>query len=274
MDSQPQLLTSCRCFSIMHSLQAVCETLKVSPVAAAAGLTVDNVMALLYFPLCDFLGRNDKDPEQQQQQQSAAPAKSAESELEPVAAEESSASRGESVSDLSAALAVAVCVVAAAEKAFPAYSVVASTLLTVLLATAFPRLLGPLGAAGTKLGTVFLYVFFATAGASGGGLGATLVGIGPSLLAYLGVLYCVHLSVLLGVGSRWRLGRRSLGLGFPRATLLTASNANIGGPATACALCVGHNWKSLVTPALVVGNFGYVVANFVALALFAGWTRA
>lgn len=31
--------------------------LGLSPAAAAAGLTADNVMALLYFPLCNYLGR-------------------------------------------------------------------------------------------------------------------------------------------------------------------------------------------------------------------------
>ena len=211
MDSQPQLLTSCRCFSIMHSLQAVCETLKVSPVAAAAGLTVDNVMALLYFPLCDFLGRNDKDPEQQQQQ-SATPAKSAESELEPVAAEESSASRGESVSDLSAALAVAVCVVAAAEKAFPAYSVVASTLLTVCSRRRFLGCWGP----------------SARRAPSSARSSSTSSSPPPERRGRPRRDSRRHRTVAAGLpggagrppersarrGSRWRLGRRSLGLGF------------------------------------------------------------
>ena len=45
-----------------------------------------------------------------------------------------------------------------AEKLFPAYSAVAAMLITVALVTALPRLLGLLGAAGTQLGTVFLYV--------------------------------------------------------------------------------------------------------------------
>jgi len=32
--------------------------LNLSPAAAAAGLTADNAMALLYFPLCNYLGKN------------------------------------------------------------------------------------------------------------------------------------------------------------------------------------------------------------------------
>ena len=269
---------------------AVCETLQVNPIAAAAGLTVDNIMALLYFPLCDYLGRRAEDPELVGVNDNDI----GDHSIGVV----SSASNDEDakVSELSAALAIAVTIVAVAEKFCPSYSVVAATLLTVGLASAVPHLLGPLSNAGTNIGTVFLYIFFATAGASGGSLGATLVGIGPPLLLYLTILYAVHLTLLLSVGGRmsvWMpmlppgrkchkggttqktspLGCVKVGMGLPRATLLTASNANIGGPATACALAVGHKWKSLITPALVVGNFGYVIANFVALALFVTWTR-
>ena len=61
-------------------------------------------------------------------------------------------------------------------------------------------------------------------------------------------------------------------LGFDRAALLVASNCNIGGPATAGALCVGRGWAALLKPALVVGNLGYAAANFLALAAFAAWT--
>ena len=53
--------------------------------------------------------------------------------------------------------------------------------------------------------------------------------------------------------------------------LLTASNANIGGPATACALAAGRGWSSLLVPALLVGNTGYVIANMVGLLLFKFW---
>jgi hypothetical protein len=46
------------------------------------------------------------------------------------------------------------------------------------------------------MGTVLLYVFFATAGAAGTGVAATLVGAGLPLLAFLAILYAVHLVVV------------------------------------------------------------------------------
>uniref|UniRef100_A0A7S2GG94 Uncharacterized protein n=1 Tax=Octactis speculum TaxID=3111310 RepID=A0A7S2GG94_9STRA len=146
---------------------------------------------------------------------------------------------------------------------FPRSSVIVSSALTVVLATAFPRFLGKLAETGELVGSMLLYLFFATAGAAGGTLGQTVVGAGPVLLLYLTVLYSVHLGVLLTLGKL---------LNMPRPVLLTASNANIGGPATACALCEGRKWYSLTAPALLVGNLGYIVANGIGLLFYAFWT--
>ena len=61
---------------------------------------------------------------------------------------------------------------------------------------------------------------------------------------------------------------------FTRAELLVASNANIGGPATACALCDARGWAELTTPALLVGNLGYALATFLALGMHRGFASA
>ena len=54
-----------------------------------------------------------------------------------------------------------------------------------------------------------------------------LVAAGP-LLVFLATLYAVHLTVVLGLGKA---------LGFGRAELLVASNANIGGPVRTSNVC-------------------------------------
>jgi uncharacterized membrane protein len=46
-----------------------------------------------------------------------------------------------------------------------------------------------------------------------------------------------------------------------------ASNANVGGPATAGALAAGKNWTELIVPAMLVGNFGNAVGTFLGLGL-------
>ena len=94
------------------------------------------------------------------------------------------------------------------------------------------------------------------------------------LLGFLTILYAVHLAVVIGIGG----GARRLLRDSPhvqRCTrlpqLLVASNANIGGPATASALATGNGWPSLVAPGLIVGNLGYAVATPLAIVLYEGF---
>ena len=53
--------------------------------------------------------------------------------------------------------------------------------------------------------------------------------------------------------------------------LLAASSAAIGGPATAAALAQANEWRSLITPSLLVGNVGYAIATFLALAYYSAF---
>ena len=107
---------------------------------------------------------------------------------------------------------------------------------------------------------------------------------------FLTLLYAVHLAVVLGSGAAARgfvRARRARAaaraavpdplppppLPLPLPLLLTASNANIGGPATACALASGCGWEGLKTPALLVGNLGYAIATPLALLFYSGVGR-
>eukprot|EP00958_Prasinococcus_capsulatus_P012324 scaffold1229_cov400-Prasinococcus_capsulatus_cf.AAC.5 len=49
--------------------------------------------------------------------------------------------------------------------------------------------------------------------------------------------------------------------------MMVASNANVGGPATASALAVSKGYTKLVMPALLVGTFGNSIGTFLGLAL-------
>ena len=109
---------------------------------------------------------------------------------------------------------------------------------------------------------MLLYLFFATAGASAGDP-ARAAAYAP-LLAFLASLYAVHLGIMLLLG-------RALGFSLPETLL--ASNANIGGPATAASMADAAGWASLRTPALLVGSLGNAVATFIGLALGTGVLR-
>jgi uncharacterized membrane protein len=243
---------------------AVAGTLGLSPGPFAAALAADNLMALIYFPVCSFLGRSEVDP--------YAEAMGASSETtEP---QEAEAADPASIGNLGSALAIGVACVTLSRQLSPGggYDLPIATALTVAAATAAPRLLRPLASAAERLGTLALYLFFATAGWVGGDLGASgFLGGGVVLLGFLLILYAVHLTVVLGLGSLLRNPLQQDATPLPLSVRLTASNANIGGPATACALAVGCGWAGLVTPALLVGNLGYAVATPLGLLLHTLW---
>ena len=254
---------------------AVAAALQLSPAPFAAALAMDNIMALVYFPLCAWLGRNDPDPRVSAGEGSPPSIASGATSTAPppatAAPSATAASSDRQSSAQSGALAFALVAVAAsrtlAARFAPGFELPISTILAVFAATAFPRVIARFASAGDELGTTTIYIFFATAGWVGGGLSSgAIFGGGAALLGWLGILYAVHLSLLLGVAALARRLRPPSGGGggagawtIPMA--LVASNANIGGPATASALAVGNGWPSLVTPGLLVGNLGYALAT-------------
>ncbi|KAH9298675.1 hypothetical protein KI387_030357, partial [Taxus chinensis] len=85
------------------------------------------------------------------------------------------------------------------------------------------------------------------------GLKEAISGGGP-LFVFISILISIHLAITLFIG-RW--------LKFPLRVILVASNANIGGPATAAAMANCRNWKELVQPAILVGTLGYTIGTAV-----------
>ena len=167
----------------------VAGALGLSPAPLAAALAADNVMALVYFPLCSYLGRDEPDPyagEAGAEAEAAAAAAAAAAtggsgEVE--TAEEAEDGGDEaSVARLGSALALGVAAVALSRRLcpVPGYDLPVATALTVAAATAFPAALAPLTAAAEKLGTLALYLFFATAGAG------PAAGTGPASLVLIG----------------------------------------------------------------------------------------
>jgi len=249
---------------------AVAAALRLSPAPFAAALAVDNVMALVYFPLCTFLGRKEADP--------AAASRGGGGDGgdgDDASRLESSAAGAQLAGKQGLALALALLIVAASRAASravaPGSELPIATAIAVACATAAPKLLAPLASSASEMGSTCLFLFFASAGWTGGALGPALLAGGPALVRFLGALYAVHLAVVLGAG-------RALHRAFPSARLrgwlapprlLVGSNANIGGPATASTLAVGCGWPSLVAPSLLVGNLGNVVATPLGILLYA-----
>ena len=107
-----------------------------------------------------------------------------------------------------------------------------------------------MNAGSSRIGSALLLPFFATIGAAAGGLDA---------LSDVGWLFCLiaiqlvtHVIVIISGGRLLKL---------PMDAILTASNANVGGPATAAATAAVRNWPHLVQPAVLTGTLGCVHAE-------------
>jgi len=100
-----------------------------------------------------------------------------------------------------------------------------------------------------------MLLFFASLGA-GANIQAA-AGLGGATLAFIVILLSVHLLVTLGLGRLLRL---------PMSMLLLASNAAVGGPATAAAMAAACGW-SLLRPGLLLGCLGYAIGTPIGLAV-------
>lgn len=62
--------------------------------------------------------------------------------------------------------------------------------------------------------------------------------------------------MILGLGKLFQIDRK---------LILLASNANIGGPTTACGMATAKGWTTLVVPGILVGIFGISIATFLGI---------
>lgn len=130
------------------------------------------------------------------------------------------------------------------------------TILVLALANLFPAWCARLHASAFPLGVLFLYLFIAYIGV---GIDVQqLLAAGPGVFVFGCVTLAVHLVVLFGVGRLFGLTLQELCL---------ASNAAIGGPTTAAPMAVSFRMPYAVTPAILIGLFGYSTGTFLGLAM-------
>lgn len=252
---------------------AVCRALNASPQAVAAGLCIDNLAALVYFPMTNAIGSGRND---------VATVCSAEDE------EAASGTNIISVQKVSTAIFASCGLLWLGERLATSLFQNTSaqlplcTLLAVILASIVPnRWLRSIRETCNTMGTTCLYLFFSTAGAPGSQVADSVKSsVGP-LSLFLACLYGIHGGILWLCHRLW--GREEEINGHTTASfwksafipqrLLVASSSAIGGPATSVALAESNGWKSLIVPAILVGNIGYVIATFCGLAYYYGLMR-
>jgi uncharacterized membrane protein len=111
--------------------------------------------------------------------------------------------------------------------------------------------------AGSALwGNYLVLLFLASNGARS--VIATIFEVGPAVFYFASVTVLVHGIVIFGVG---RLARLDFG------TLAVASQANVGGAASAMAMASARGYGDKVLPGVAVGLAGYAVGNYSGFAI-------
>lgn len=138
------------------------------------------------------------------------------------------------------------------------FGVLFITIFALLIANLFAKQMMRLHG-DFQLGMLFMYVFFGVMGAGADIM--EMIDKALPIFVFTGIMAGVHLSVVLTAAKLLRLDL---------AEALLASNAVALGPATAAAMAASQRWRTLVTPAVMLGVLGYAMANFIGVAL-AGW---
>jgi len=153
--------------------------------------------------------------------------------------------------DTAALVAIAVGAVWGADKLaglLPIHEVLWLTTIVLILAQV-PAVKALSGSA--LFGNYLLLLFLASNGARS--VIANLVAMGPPVFYYAIITVALHGVVIFGIG---RLAR----LDF--ATLAVASQANVGGAASAIALAGARGYTDQLVPGVAVGLLGYAVGNY------------
>jgi uncharacterized membrane protein len=156
-----------------------------------------------------------------------------------------------SLGDTAALVAIAVGAVWGADQLaglLPVHEVLWLTTIVLILAQV-PAVKALTGSA--LFGNYLLLLFLASNGARS--VIANLVAMGPPVFYYAIITVALHGVVIFGIG---RLARLDL------ATLAVASQANVGGAASAIALAGARGYTDQLVPGVAVGLLGYAVGNY------------
>ncbi|XP_074319704.1 uncharacterized protein LOC141656641 [Silene latifolia] len=226
---------------------AIAEALEVSPSVLTAGLAADNVLCAVYFTTLFALA-------------SRIPPETEASTNENLVNKGSETSDKLPVQQMVTAVAVSFLICKAGNFITKYYGIQGGmlplvTAIAVLVATLFPKPFYELAPSGEAMAMILMQVFFAVVGASGNIW--NVISTAPSIFLFCLVQISVHLGVILGLGKLF---------GFDLKLLLIASNANVGGPTTACGMATTKGWSSMIIPGILAGIFGIAIATFLGYA--------
>ena len=100
-------------------------------------------------------------------------------------------------------------------------------------------------------GYYLLLLFLSTNGAQS--VIASILKVGPAVLYFAIGTVLLHGAAIFGLGRLFRI---------ELPTLVVASQANVGGPASAMALATARGFTDRLLPGVAVGLLGYAVGNY------------
>jgi uncharacterized membrane protein len=104
---------------------------------------------------------------------------------------------------------------------------------------------------GAVLGNYLLLLFLAANGAQS--VLANIFRVGPAIFWFAAITIAIHGIGIFGIGKLF---------GIDAGTLAVASQANVGGPASAVALAGARGYADRVLPGVAVGLLGYAIGNY------------
>ena len=111
---------------------------------------------------------------------------------------------------------------------------------------------------GAMWGNYLILLFLASNGARS--VVANIVDVGPGVFYFALITVSIHGLVMFGLG-------RAAGIDAP--TLAVASQANVGGPASAMALASARGYTDRLLPGVAAGLLGYAAGNYAGFAVAA-----
>ncbi|PCI54687.1 MAG: hypothetical protein COB36_09120 [Alphaproteobacteria bacterium] len=141
------------------------------------------------------------------------------------------------------------------------YSIMFITAITIAVANIFTKQLKNFQG-DYEIGLFLMYIFFAAIGISADVV--AMLDKAMVIAVYAAIIVVCHAVFIFGMSRFFKLNLFEV---------VIASNACASGPASAAALAAGRGRHDLVAPAILLGVFGYAVANFVGVML-ATWLGA
>lgn len=240
------------------NMAAVTQAVDLEPALTTASVAADNVVGVLYLaflalaPSLIFLQRwfrTSAEGLQGDDSDSPADADDSQSQVTPL---------DPLHLGIGVALSFAICALGLALAQWfgvAGYTILFITAITVILANMLPRQLDRLQG-DYEVGLFLMYIFFAAIGISADLV--TMISSAMEIAVFAAIVVICHAVMIFGLG---RVFRTDL------MDTVIASNACVAGPATAAALAAGKGRADLVVPAVLLGVFGYAVANFIGVGL-------